>query len=133
VKKAAKSKPAAFMFGVITTLIELPCTGAPYLAVLALMSFVSIWVALPYLFLYNLIFIIPLIAVIYMIYTGTGLKKLEEWRKGNRRKARMIMGLFLIALGALLVWVINPEIVIYFVAGTAVIIGAMYAAWKFQK
>jgi cytochrome c biogenesis protein CcdA len=133
VKKAAKSKPAAFMFGVVTTLIELPCTGAPYLAVLALMSFVALPVALPYLMLYNLVFIIPLVAVIYMIYTGTGLKRIEEWRKGNRKKARLLMGLFMIGLGAILIWVIRPDLVPYFVAGAGAIIGLMYAVWKLRN
>lgn len=133
VKKAATSKPAAFLFGVITTLVELPCTGAPYLAVLALMSFVSFTVALPYLLLYNLVFILPLAAVIYIIYTGTGAKRIEEWRRGNKKKVRLFMGLFLIALGATLVWVIRPDLVPYFVGVTAAIVGVMYAVWKFRN
>lgn len=133
VKKAASNKLAAFSFGVITTLIELPCTGAPYLAVLALMSFIPFASAVPYLLLYNLVFVLPLIAVIYLIYTGTGVKKMEEWRSHNKKKARLILGLFMIGLGASLVAVTHLSLVPYFVGVAALVIAGMYALWKMGK
>lgn len=133
VKKAAASKPAAFSFGVITTLIELPCTGAPYLAVLSLMSFLPFTDVLPLLLLYNLIFVLPLVAVIYLVYTGTAVKKLEAWRSSNKRKFRLFIGAFLVALGAALVWVINPEITTYFVIAAALVVLAMYLIWKIRR
>jgi len=94
---------AALFFGFIVTLIELPCTGAPYLAVLALMTQIDFGTALSYLLLYNLIFIAPLILIIYLVYTGFGLKRLESLRQEHRGKMRLGMGLFLLALG---IWII---------------------------
>lgn len=124
---------SSFGFGIVTTLIELPCTGAPYLAILALMAFIPFYQALPYLLLYNLVFIVPLIAVIYIIYTGTGVKKVENWRKKNRKMARLFMGLFLIGLGSVLIWIIRPDLVQYFLAAAGIIIGIMYAVWKLKN
>lgn len=133
VKKAAGSKFASFSFGVATTLVELPCTGAPYLAVLSLMSFIPFVSAVPYLFLYNLIFVLPLIAVIYIVYTGTATKRLEEWRSAHKKKFRLSIGLFLIGLGAVLVWVINPTLTYYFVAAATAIVIAMALIWRFKR
>jgi len=100
-----KSLIASFTFGVIVTLVELPCTGAPYLAVLSLMSQsgMSFLTALPLLLLYNLVFVAPLLIIIYLAYTGVGLKKLEVWRKENRGLMRLLVGLFLAGLG---IWII---------------------------
>lgn len=133
VKKAASSKVASFFFGVITTLVELPCTGAPYLAVLSLMSFIPLVSALPYLFLYNLVFVTPLIAIIALVYKGTATKRLEAWRNAHKRKFRLVLGTFLIGLGAVLVWVISPELVLYFVGVASAIVVAMLVAWKLRK
>lgn len=117
---------AALGFGVIVTLIELPCTGAPYLAVLTLMSqsgfgYVS---ALPLLLLYNLVFVLPLIVIIYLAYSGLGMKKLEKWRRSNRGKMRLFIGLALLAIG---IWIITTvaNILIPLVVFTLAIIGLM--------
>lgn len=133
VQKAAGNKFSAFSFGVATTLIELPCTGAPYLAVLALMSFIPFLDAVPYLVLYNLVFILPLVAIIYLVYTGTAVKRLEAWRGSHKRKARLLMGLFLIGLGAVLVWVVRPDLVPYFVGVSSAIVMLMLALWKMRR
>lgn len=133
VKKAAGNKFAAFTFGIATTLIELPCTGAPYLAVLALMSFVPFIEAIPLLILYNFIFILPLLAIIYLVYTGTAVKRLEAWRSSHKSKARLLLGLFLIGLGIVLVWVIRPDLLLHSVAAVTLIVLGMLAVWKLRK
>jgi len=94
---------AALFFGFVVTLIELPCTGAPYLAVLALMTQIDFSIAFSYLLLYNLIFIAPLLAIIYLVYTGFGIKRMESMRQEHRGKMRLAIGIFLLALG---IWII---------------------------
>jgi len=97
---------ASFGFGVLLTLIELPCTGAPYLAVLTLMSQsgTAYITTLPLLLFYNLVFVLPLIVIIYLAYSGTSLKKIERWRKENRGMMRLYIGLVLLAIG---VWILT--------------------------
>ncbi|MBI5266004.1 MAG: GAP family protein [candidate division Zixibacteria bacterium] len=106
VEKTHTSLYAAAFFGAIVTLIELPCTGAPYLAILALMSqggmnFIS---GLPLLLLYNLVFVVPLLAIIAMVYYGFGIKMFEGWKQEHRGLMRLCIGLALLAVG---IWIIT--------------------------
>ncbi len=95
---------AAFL-GVFVVFVELPCTGAPYLAILGLLSKGSYIEGLPLLLLYNLIFILPLIFIVGLVYFGHTSRLLEKWRKKHRGTMRLVMGLLLLALGGYMVWV----------------------------
>lgn len=97
---------AAFL-GVFVPLVELPCTGAPYLAVLGLIAKGSYAKAVPFLLLYNLVFIAPLLVIIGLVYTGKSSATLEEWRKRHRRTMRLVVGLFLLSLGAYMFYIMN--------------------------
>lgn len=94
------------LLGVFVVLVELPCTGAPYFAVLALLAQREYAIAVPYLLLYNFIFVLPLLVVIAIAYVGKG-EGLEAWRKRHRGLMRLITGLFLIALGAYMIYSIS--------------------------
>ena len=94
----------AFVLGVFVPLVELPCTGAPYFAVLALIAEGSYDKAVPYLLLYNLIFIAPLLVIIGMVYFGKSSAAMEEWRKKHRGLMRLSVGLFLLALGGYMIY-----------------------------
>ena len=122
----------AFLFGVAVTLVELPCTGAPYLAVLTLMTHIDFNLALSYLLLYNLVFVAPLIAIIYLAYTGYGMKKLEGWRQENRGKMRLFIGLFMLALS---VWIITTimDVLVPLTLFIVAVLLAMFAVWKFRS
>ena len=97
----------AFFLGVFVPLVELPCTGAPYFAILALIGEHAYTKAVPYLLLYNLVFIAPLFVIIGLVYFGKSSEKLEEWRKRHRRSMRLVTGLFLIGLGAWMLYHIS--------------------------
>src|SRR5574341_1215892 len=59
---------SAFL-GTFVALVELPCTGAVYLAVLALMSLSGVTVSnVSFLVIYNLIFVVPLILILVLVY-----------------------------------------------------------------
>ena len=90
------------LLGVFVVLVELPCTGAPYFAVLALVAEGSYSLAVPLLLLYNFVFILPLFFIIGIAYFGKG-AKMEEWRKKHRGLMRLLVGLFLIALGTYMI------------------------------
>lgn len=92
--------------GVFVVLVELPCTGAPYFAILALLAQGSYAEAIPLLLLYNFVFVLPLLVVIFVAYFGTASEKIEAWRQRHRELMRLVMGLFLIALGAYMIYFI---------------------------
>lgn len=102
-KHPSMSMFAVALLGVFVVLVELPCTGAPYFAILALLAQGSYAVAIPYLLLYNFIFVLPLIVVIAIAYFGKG-EKLESWRQKNKGIMRLGIGLFLIALGVYMIY-----------------------------
>lgn len=112
-EKLEKSHPLLLMIttaalGVFVVLVELPCTGAPYLAILALLSKGAVAAAVPLLLLYNLIFILPLFFIIGVAYFGTSSQRLESWRKEHRGIMRLGVGLFLMALGFYMLYSLNP-------------------------
>jgi cytochrome c biogenesis protein CcdA len=96
------------LLGVFVVLVELPCTGAPYLAVLGLLSQGEFARAIPFLLLYNFIFIIPLFVIIGISYFGTTSEALEEWRKEHRGLMRLGIGIFLLLLGFYMIYSLNP-------------------------
>ena len=96
---------SAFL-GIFVVFVELPCTGAPYLAILGLLSKGSYASGIPLLLLYNLVFILPLFVIIGLVYTGHASKTLERWRKEHRGTMRLVIGLFLLILGAYMIWAV---------------------------
>ncbi|MDP4012805.1 MAG: cytochrome c biogenesis protein CcdA [Candidatus Nanoarchaeia archaeon] len=88
----------AFVLGFVVAAVELPCTGAVYLAILAMMTTKPWGTAIWWLFLYNLAFIIPLVILFVLAYFGTKTHKIEVWRKKYRKWMRLVTGLLLIAL-----------------------------------
>ena len=94
------------LLGIFVVLVELPCTGAPYLAILALVAQGEYARALPLLLLYNLIFILPLFVIITITYFGASSKKLEKLRKEHRGLMRLVICLFLILLGIYMLYLI---------------------------
>ena len=104
VKHPLLSLGIAALLGFVVVLFEFPCTGAPYLAILALLSAGDYSSGVPLLLLYNLIFILPLFVIIGLVYFGCTSKTLEKWRKEHRGLMRLGIGLFLLALGAYLIY-----------------------------
>ena len=96
----------AGLLGVFVVLVELPCTGAPYLAVLAILSEGNYVDGIPLLFLYNLIFILPLLVIIGLAYFGKSSHLLEQWRQRHKGLMRLVIGLFLLALGGYMIYTI---------------------------
>lgn len=93
---------AAALLGGFVVFVELPCTGAPYLAILAILGKGDFAEGIPLLLLYNFIFIFPLFIIIGTAYVGKSSKRMEEWRKRHRGLMRLATGLFLIGLGILM-------------------------------
>jgi cytochrome c biogenesis protein CcdA/glutaredoxin len=94
------SIPSAIALGALVSMVELPCTGGIYLAILGLLGDrMTLAEGIPYLLLYNLIFVLPLILILIVMYWGGTPERLETFREGSRRWVRLVMGIVMVALG----------------------------------
>ena len=95
--------PAAMILGLLVALFELPCTGGVYLAILALLAEQNTWwQAVVYLLVYNVIFVLPLLAILFAVYFGLSPEKVELWRREQKRWMRLAIGTILIVLGVVM-------------------------------
>ncbi len=96
------SVPAAFVLGALVGLCEFPCTGGPYLAVLAMLREQSEYMSgLGYLVLYNVVFVLPLLVILFISGNQTLLQKVDAWKKEQAGNMRVWGGIILIGLGIL--------------------------------
>ncbi len=101
IKKA--TLPAAMILGILVAFFELPCTGGVYLAIISLLaSRETWWTAFAYLFFYNVVFVLPLLIILFGAYKGLAPEKIEHWRQAQKKKMRLAIGLVLVGLGVLM-------------------------------
>lgn len=100
-ESTAKSLTVSIAMGFLVALVELPCTGAPYLAVITFMNQagLSLAEATPMLLAYNVIFVLPLLVIVGIVYRGTQIERLKAWKEENKGYMRLAAGALLIALG----------------------------------
>ncbi len=94
------SPKGAFIIGFFVTVFLLPCTIGPYIIASALLSPLGVLESIPWLLFYNLIFVIPMIAITLIIYYG--IKKIDEvsgWKEKNIRILHLIAGILLFIVG----------------------------------
>jgi len=96
------------VLGIITlggfvALVELPCTGGPYLAITAILAKSFDLLAFIYLLIYNAIFVAPLITILLLIYFGSSTLRMKQWREKQRKWMNFAAGLLMISLGGLLI------------------------------
>lgn len=102
------SIPAAFVLGILAGILGFSCTGGIYISILGLMGRdMTILSGLSWLVLYNLVYILPLVAVTLIVAYGVSPERADQLRAGSRRTLRAIIGGILIVLGAviLLGWI----------------------------
>jgi cytochrome c biogenesis protein CcdA/glutaredoxin len=95
------SVPGAFFTGFVVSLFLLPCTSGPYIVILGLLGRTATRPeALAWLVLYNLIFVLPMIAITLAVYFGlTTAERAEEWRTHNLRRLHLFAGIIILLLG----------------------------------
>jgi len=82
----------------------LPCTIGPYVICGGILCELGILKSLPWLLLYNLIFVLPMVIVVLIIYFG--LRKVEDiasWQAKNIKYIHLISGLIILGLGIAMV------------------------------
>lgn len=108
---SGKTTLAGVIFlGAFVAAVELPCTGAPYLAIITVLRINFDWVAFGLMVLYNLIFVAPLIIVLGMVASGAKLSSVQKWKEDSKGGMRLAIGLLLVALGWILILIANGVI-----------------------
>lgn len=99
--------PGVIILGAFVSAVELPCTGAPYLAIITLLSQYFDFTAFILLVIYNIIFVAPLLVILFLVAAGVKLHKVKAWKQESRGFMRLFIGLLLIVLGWLLMLIAN--------------------------
>ena len=75
-------------------LCTVPCSGNVYLAVLALLSSrTDLGEAVAYLAVYNVAFVVPLVALLLAVSTPPVMRALTRWQLHNRAGLKLALGL----------------------------------------
>ncbi len=91
---------SAFILGSIVAVLEAPCSVPIYLTVIEILKGEghSLVLVLPYILLYNVMFIVPLVVLAVLVYRGRDTAVLEKWRDSHKRWMRLLIGIILLAL-----------------------------------
>jgi len=105
--KNIASPKGAFVIGFLVSIFLLPCTIGPYIIASGLLAELGTLGAVPWLLYYNLLFVLPMIAIVGLIYYGFA--KVEEvsgWKERNIRILHLVAGvlLFLVGFGLMMGW-----------------------------
>jgi len=102
------SPKGAFITGLFVTVFLLPCTIGPYVIAGGILSTLELIKTIPFLLLYNLIFVLPMIAITLIVYVGFAkIEDISGWKDKNIRYLHLITGLIMFILGLAMVlgWV----------------------------
>jgi cytochrome c biogenesis protein CcdA len=113
IQKMSTSKTTVagvMLLGAFVAAVELPCTGAPYLAIITVLRINFDLTAFGLMVLYNLIFVAPLLIILAMVAGGSKISKVAKWKEESKGAMRLGMGLLLIALGWILILIANGVI-----------------------
>lgn len=100
------SYPAVFALGLLVGICQFPCMGGPYLMVIGLLrDQVTYMSGFGYLLLFNLILIIPLIAVLFVSADKNLVDKMQIWKRDNVKEVRLWAGIAMIIVGILIFFI----------------------------
>jgi cytochrome c biogenesis protein CcdA len=101
--------PATAVAGILVGLCTLPCSGGIYVAVITLLNAKTTlaW-GVGYLALYNVMFILPLAAIVLAAGNRATAKAWAHWERVHALNVRLWYGTVMVGLGAImLLWVID--------------------------
>lgn len=99
------SYPTTIVLGILVTLLETPCSLPIYVGTATILS--SSGIAFPlvvgYFLYYNFLFVLPLLAVLVVMWRGRKLVEMKEWEHKAKRWMHLGLSVVLLAMGAWLV------------------------------
>lgn len=101
----AKTKTSFLGFlvlGIFVAAVELPFTGAPYIAVVTMLRADLNLTTFSLLALYSFILVLPLVLILGFVATGTKVSAVAKWKEESKATMRLLIGLLL----AFLSWIV---------------------------
>jgi len=99
------SPGGAFIVGIFVTFFLTPCTMGPYLIAGGILSSIEFVKTLPWLALYNLVFILPMIIITLIVYGGlSSVENLSGWKEHNIRYMHLVAGVIMVLLGLIMLF-----------------------------
>lgn len=100
--------PATIGAGFLVGLCTFPCSGGIYVSIITLLNAKTTYSwGLAYLFLYNLVFVLPLLIILISLGNRMIAKRWASWEREHSLKIRLWYGLVMVTMGAaMLLWVI---------------------------
>jgi len=96
---------SVIIIAIIVALFLLPCTAGPYFVVSGILANYVWQEVLLWLSLYNIIFVLPMIAVMFLVYFGvTTIDKIQRVKEKNVKTMHLIAALLLLLAGAYLLY-----------------------------
>ncbi len=95
--------PALVTGGFLIGLCTVPCSGAVYLGVLSLLALQpTALLGYSYLVLYNMVFILPLVAILIAASARPTLNRVARWNLHHKESVRLVMGGGVVVMGLLI-------------------------------
>lgn len=85
--------------GILVGMCAVPCSGAIYIGVLALIASAPLGSKLGWLLIYNVMFIAPLVVLLALVANRRSLNRVAHWTIHRRTATKLIMGGATVALG----------------------------------
>jgi len=98
------SPKGAFITGLFVTVFLLPCTIGPYVIAGGILSTLELIKTIPFLLLYNLIFVLPMVGITLIVCVGFAkIEDVNGWKDKNIRYLHLTTGLIMFILGLAMV------------------------------
>ena len=94
------SMATMFGLGALISLCTVPCSGAVYIAIISLLALQENFaLSYGYLLIYNVMFILPLVAILLLASTRQGLNRVARWNLHHRDRIKLGLGGGVVVLG----------------------------------
>jgi cytochrome c biogenesis protein CcdA/arsenate reductase-like glutaredoxin family protein len=90
-----------FIVGVLVGIYGMACTAGIYITILG-MLYKDLTYGLLYLILYNFIVIIPLVAILLLVFFGLPPEKVNAWREESKSLLRLMIGIVMFLMGIII-------------------------------
>jgi len=99
------SPKGAFLIGFLVTIFLLPCTIGPYIVAGGILSAIAIVKTLPWLLLYNFVFVLPMLLITIIVYFGIArIQDVTVWEAKYMKYLHLTAGIVMLGLGVLMLF-----------------------------